>query len=755
MIVIPYFNDKNLVPDIELPTQEWATGYNLESRQLIDSAFMRHLMGDSAEQDFIFENGFYPRLRNMDERPGRLAASPILLYPGENADSVILPFYVDTNYGVRWRSMNEDIIKIEGNIGYVRHPVLKETTVRVEAWKEDFSKHVYLTVPASNFVYQDLLSDTVCPGDSVKMINSYARNEGWNYEVVETASAEYDTIYRMYLHHYPTYREVVHRAAVERDSLPYIFGKDTIRNFGLTELHRYQTVHGCDSVIYVQLDTLYIHREQHFYDTLHTCEGGALSWRGREITQTGDYADTVFDPYKGGTDSIYHLRADIYPVYHDTFTDSCYIEELPYAVAGRPIASYGTHTVNLVSEPGCDSVCKYVLTRRWHWYNVRVKVRGEGSVNATDTVLREDASLWLSFSASSCYKLNSLTVNGKAVPLQGRYELKDLHGDCTVEVGFASLASAETRVEKRVCVDSLPMVYNGVVYGAGEHEILFRNAAGCDSVVRLQVQEKENTARIAVVDTIAPPCGASEISFSYRTETGSPKHLRLVFDPVALSAGFRDTTMEVSSTGLQTVRIALPPSVHSDRYGLQLLQADGTGCYVAEDALTFEIPYPSNIIVQKWNDVLAVLSAEYNGGYEFSGYQWYRNGEPLEGETRPYYYAKPYLRSGDTYAVLLERASDGLKLPSCGVKRKGYPKGFSLELLPNPVAAGEAVQVSVDGKPNVEGTIEVFDGTGKPVYQRTFRRSHTLRLSVQPGSYVVRVRDAKATWTATGKLLVQ
>ncbi|MBD5396846.1 hypothetical protein HDR62_01705, partial [bacterium] len=263
-IFFSYFNDKNLVPDIELPTHEWTVGYNLESRQLIDSAFMRSLMGDSAEEDFIFEDGFYPRLRHMDERPGRLAASPILLYPGENADSVTLPFYVDTNYGVRWVSLNEDIIRIEGNVGYVRHPVPKETTVRVEAWKEDFNKHVYLDVPASNFVYQDLLSDTVCPGDSVKMINSYARNEGWNYEVVETASAEYDTIYRMYLHHYPTYREVVHRAAVERDSLPYIFGRDTIRNFGLTELHRYQSVHGCDSITYVRLDTLYIHREQHF-----------------------------------------------------------------------------------------------------------------------------------------------------------------------------------------------------------------------------------------------------------------------------------------------------------------------------------------------------------------------------------------------------------------------------------------------------------------------------------------------------------
>ncbi|MDE6694377.1 MAG: hypothetical protein K2J57_00935, partial [Bacteroidales bacterium] len=389
-------------------------------------------------------------------------------------------------------------------------------------------------------------------------------------------------IYRLYLHHYPTY-EVVYRDSVERDSLPYIYGKDTIRQFGLTELHRYQTVHGCDSITYVQLEEFY--RERHFYDTLQSCGPASFQWRGVKLVvyRTGDYTDSVSTP-----NVFYHLHVAISYPYSITYTDSCYIEELPYAVAGRPIASYGTHTVNLVSEPGCDSVCKYVLTRRWHWYNVRVKVRGEGSVNVTDTVLREDASLWLSFSASSCYKLNSLTVNGKAVPLQGRYELKDLHGDCTVEVDFASLASAETRVEKRVCVDSLPIIHNGEAYGAGEHTIVLRNAAGCDSVIRLQVQGKENAARIAVLDTIAPPCGVSEIAFSYTIEAGAPKHLRLMYDATAKSAGFRDTVLAVGATGTQTVRITLPPSVHSDHYGLRLWQADGTGCYVAEDALTFE-----------------------------------------------------------------------------------------------------------------------------------------------------------------------
>ena len=594
-IFSPYFNDRNLAPETKMPTKG-AVGYNLESRQLIDSAYMRNLMGDSAEQDFIFEDGFYPRLRHMDERPGRLSSSPILLYPGENTDSVTLPFYVDTNYGVRWRSMNEDIIRIEGNIGYVRHPVLKETTVRVEAWKEDFNKHVYLTVPASNFVYRDLLSDTVCPGDSVKMINTYAKNKGWNYEVLETASAEYDTIYRRYLHHLPTYRT--------------------------------------------------------------------------------------------------------------TFIDSCYIEELPYRVGNVLMENFGNKTERYVATAGCDSIREYNLLRRWHQYRVQVSVRGEGSVNVTDTVLREDGKLQLSFMAKPCHKVESLSIDGVPISPVSTYLLDGLQSDHRIEVAFAP---------------------------------------------------QWQTVRLEIFDSIIPPCGDKPIQFSCRVNQDVPISLYLGYNATALSAGFTDTVLEIRNGNFEPINVQLPmpTAPRPGRYGINLRCSDMSGCLMAEDALTFEIPYPSDIIVQKWNDVLAVLAPEYNGGYEFSGYQWYKNGEPMEGETRPYIYVKPYLRSTDTYAVLLERASDGLKLHSCGLKRKGYPKELSLELRPNPTSAGGEVQVSVIGKPEAEGTVEVFDGTGKPVYERAFRRSHTLRLSVQPGSYVVRVRDAKSTWTATGKLVVQ
>ena len=40
----------------------------------------------------------------------------------------------------------------------------------------------------------------------------------------------------------------------------------------------------------------------------------------------------------------------------------------------------------------------------------------------------------------------------------------------------------------------------------------------------------------------------------------------------------------------------------------------------------------------RFNNVLAFLNADYNGGLVFSGYQWYANGELIPGATGSWYY---------------------------------------------------------------------------------------------------------------------
>ena len=56
------------------------------------------------------------------------------------------------------------------------------------------------------------------------------------------------------------------------------------------------------------------------------------------------------------------------------------------------------------------------------------------------------------------------------------------------------------------------------------------------------------------------------------------------------------------------------------------------------DTVWFNVNIASSIIEARFDDVLAFLSPAYNGGYEFSTYQWYMDGEPIEGATGSWYY---------------------------------------------------------------------------------------------------------------------
>ncbi|MGM9836876.1 MAG: PKD domain-containing protein [Paludibacteraceae bacterium] len=74
--------------------------------------------------------------------------------------------------------------------------------------------------------------------------------------------------------------------------------------------------------------------------------------------------------------------------------------------------------------------------------------------------------------------------------------------------------------------------------------------------------------------------------------------------------------------------------------------------------------YPSSIFKLKFGNVLAVYLSDFNGGYEFTGYQWYKDGLPIEGATSSIYHTEEKFPEGATYYVMLTR-KDGFVWPSC------------------------------------------------------------------------------------------
>ncbi len=85
------------------------------------------------------------------------------------------------------------------------------------------------------------------------------------------------------------------------------------------------------------------------------------------------------------------------------------------------------------------------------------------------------------------------------------------------------------------------------------------------------------------------------------------------------------------------------------------------------------VRYNKDVIAQRWNDVLMVRNEQYNGGYTFSKYQWYRcdaSGvriDSIVGAEQSYYYETTGLRTDGYYCAGVTRSTDGVDLLICPV----------------------------------------------------------------------------------------
>ena len=124
----------------------------------------------------------------------------------------------------------------------------------------------------------------------------------------------------------------------------------------------------------------------------------------------------------------------------------------------------------------------------------------------------------------------------------------------------------------------------------------------------------------------------------------------------------RDTVIYDSS--LSSVAIPYDKDITPGTYRVYL-RFHQFCCGVYTEEHDIEIRYRSSIVEQKWNDVLTLLSPKYNGGYEFTAFQWYKDGMPIAGATHSYLYEP--LDFDATYYVELTR-EDGTVMTTCPIQ---------------------------------------------------------------------------------------
>lgn len=413
------------------------------------------------------------------------------------------------------------------------------------------------------------------------------------------------------------------------------------------------------------------------------CEGKEYIYEGVRYRDPGDYP--VYKKTRAGCDSTIIISLSVVDVINVVMYDTiCHGEE--YIFNGQPWENTGTYSSKKASSGGCDSI----TTLHLHVYDA---VPLSASVQ----------------DALTGYNSGSITITS---PLPDGYHY-ELNGE-----------------------------YNAPLTGltAGIYTITVFDDNGCPSDTLEYIIR--TTCLEADVSPVGEICGDdTDFPIHYTLQEGYLTSYSLLFDSVARLAGFEDVlNTPINNDDLNKyASVSIPRLVRPGNYEADLVFHD-VNCLDNDLVFTvkFIIYYPSSIIEQKWNDVLAVLNKKYNGGYTFSSFQWYKNGEPIEGATGSYYYLNDgsYFNPNDVYRVDLVRLEDDYSISTCPI----IPE-FRLEdssVYPTLVNGGGSVYVTTK---NTGGQIRLWDSMGQLRKNLFVEKDSntTIIMPMQKGIYLVEI----------------
>jgi hypothetical protein len=105
----------------------------------------------------------------------------------------------------------------------------------------------------------------------------------------------------------------------------------------------------------------------------------------------------------------------------------------------------------------------------------------------------------------------------------------------------------------------------------------------------------------------------------------------------------------------------------------------------------FDVYYSSDILQPKFDNLIAVLNSDSNGGYSFveGAYKWYKNDSLLVGMNDSYLYLDEFgeIFGGDCYYMEVTRVDDGVEMRTCAICPDVYVAIDDIEGVENMISA--------------------------------------------------------------------
>ena len=540
----------------------------------------------------------------------------------------------------------------------------------------------------------------------------------------------------------------------------------------------------CDSVYKL---TLSVHQNsrQEVYDTI--CGTEYVMFGGRAIHEGGTYIDSLLTIH--GCDSIVILHLLHYPVPFTRVTkEICRGDSVTWTKNGEPIVLYiaGTYTDTLVSRiSGCDSVVELRLSvYNTYYFEMDEQICSNTFFNFNGRLLNESGLYWDSLTTvhsgcDSIFRLR-LTVHpaysfdttiyicdweqyyfaGRRITETGvYYDRLATHSGCDSTYTLHAFIQSSRRDSsaQQLCLGDTYDFHGMTLTSDG----IYRDTIA-DPITRQCIITIVNLGFVAqtyLSYVQADEACADDQSFIIHSNyTGArPTTYSLVFDDAAHAVGFRDV---LDAPYDEHVAAPIPQRdastyVRPDYYRASLTVSNSV---CVPDSLStapvlFLLRYPSWIIEQNWNDVVALLNEDYNGGYKFSAYEWVVNNSPT-GHKQSYLYLPESLGNGDEVSILLTRAGETHAVPSCPIVI--YDKSPELvstyPVLAHPTGMPGQIRLMAQ----VEGEYTLYSAAGQRIAAGSYRAGEELYLQTNgvEACYILRL-STPSHGVQTKKMIVR
>lgn len=296
-------------------------------------------------------------------------------------------------------------------------------------------------------------------------------------------------------------------------------------------------------------------------------------------------------------------------------------------------------------------------------------------------------------------------------------------------ISVLDLRLHDTYADSVICGGDV-FVFEGeeMVLEAGVHELTYKNIKsvhGCDSILRLKVSDE------IMVEYATPLC-ADDDAVRFSISGGMADSVTVLIDAepfTPYSCAIVDNQFE----------LPFDEGVMAGKYKVDF-KFYNEYCGVTERSIDLIIQYPSSIIAQRWNDVLAIRNEEHNGGYDFSGFafQWYAGDMPIDGaNSSTYYTPDDNLNTSVSYTVLITD-QNGVAIMSCPFEAQSVTtqdSDFQVDFTNK--APGENVNVEVKSS---EAQLRIYDSVGRQCAVYTLPQGvSSIVMPTRQGVYILHI----------------